>query len=301
MKKNIIYFALFFLFVSVSNEAFSQVWTGSNVSTETMGKVGIGTSTSGTIKTSIQTTAENNIGLKVVNLMGSSIDVPSVSSSDRFGIYTFIESQSENDYALYAHGGGRGWAGYFKGNVAIDGRLDMLQPNGNSWTLALGWQQGNKDFYLLPRDDAGNWDFNRALVMENTGHLKKRVSEDDFVEGNKAFSVSLGHRDEFLVKANGHVFAREIQVLATNMNFPDYVFAKDYDLLPLADLKEYIKKNKHLPNIPSAKEVEKDGLGLGKLTKLQMEKIEELTLYIIEMNERIEKLEEENKELKEGE
>lgn len=94
----------------------------------------------------------------------------------------------------------------------------------------------------------------------------------------------------------GTISAKEVHVTANG--FPDYVFAKDYKLAKLSDVEKYIDENKHLPGIPSAAEVEKNGLGLAEIAKKQMEKIEELTLYMIELKkenealkQRIEKIE----------
>ena len=61
--------------------------------------------------------------------------------------------------------------------------------------------------------------------------------------------------------------------------------------MSLEELRKYSSKNNHLPGVKSADEVEKEGIGLGELTKVQMEKIEELTLYILQMEERIKQLE----------
>ena len=74
-------------------------------------------------------------------------------------------------------------------------------------------------------------------------------------------------------------------------NFPDYVFFKDYDLLPLSRLKKFISENGRLPKMPTAEAAKKEGVEIAELTRIQTEKIEELTLYIIELHERIEKLE----------
>ena len=60
-------------------------------------------------------------------------------------------------------------------------------------------------------------------------------------------------------------------------------------------MEDFIKKNKHLPGIPTAKTLEETGINVGEMHKLQMEKIEELTLYIIELNKEIEKLKKQNK------
>lgn len=94
----------------------------------------------------------------------------------------------------------------------------------------------------------------------------------------------------------GTISAKEVRVTATG--YPDYVFAKDYKLAKLSDVEKYIDENKHLPGIPSAAEVEKNGMGLADISKKQMEKIEELTLHLIAMEKRINDLKSESDNLK---
>lgn len=74
--------------------------------------------------------------------------------------------------------------------------------------------------------------------------------------------------------------------MVTN-SFADYVFSDNYDLKNIEEVEKYIKKYKHLPNIPSACEVEEQGLDMGEILRLQMEKIEELTLHLINLNKEI--------------
>ena len=64
-------------------------------------------------------------------------------------------------------------------------------------------------------------------------------------------------------------------------------FGPEYQKKSLDELEVYIKENKHLPNIPSASQIEKDGLEVGEMQRKMMEKIEELTLYIIELKKRM--------------
>ena len=97
------------------------------------------------------------------------------------------------------------------------------------------------------------------------------------------------------VKINGTLFAKRVKVTLTEINWWDNVFDKDYSLLPIDSLKNYLVKNKHLPDIPSEKEVMANGLDLGEFNALLLKKIEELTLYIIEQNKRITILEEKSK------
>ena len=81
--------------------------------------------------------------------------------------------------------------------------------------------------------------------------------------------------------------AKEIVV---ETGWADYVFDKKYNRLTLEQVEAYIKKNNHLPNIPSAQEIQSKGANLGELQTKMMEKIEELTLYIIELKKEIELL-----------
>ncbi len=81
-------------------------------------------------------------------------------------------------------------------------------------------------------------------------------------------------------------------------DWADYVFAPDYKLMPLEDVEQFTKENKHLPNVPSADDMVKEGLDVTKTSAKLMEKIEELTLYVIEMNKEIKALKEENKKMR---
>lgn len=94
----------------------------------------------------------------------------------------------------------------------------------------------------------------------------------------------------YKLAVNGSAIFTSVKV-KLEQNWPDYVFEKDYQLLSLADLEKFIQQNKHLPDVPSAAEVEKEGLDVGANQAALLKKIEELTLYIIEQNKRIEKLE----------
>jgi hypothetical protein len=102
---------------------------------------------------------------------------------------------------------------------------------------------------------------------------------------------------------NGSIYATGIKVVLSNASgsslcFPDYVFYKGYKLTPLKELESYINNNNHLPGIPCASEVEANGLDMVEMDTKLLEKIEELTLYMIQTNKKIEALENENRELK---
>jgi hypothetical protein len=84
--------------------------------------------------------------------------------------------------------------------------------------------------------------------------------------------------------------ANEIKVQLTNC-WPDYVFGKDYNLLPLNEVEQFITENQHLPNVPSAAEVEANGINIGEMNAILLQKVEEMTLYIIQMEKRLYELE----------
>jgi hypothetical protein len=93
----------------------------------------------------------------------------------------------------------------------------------------------------------------------------------------------------FRLAVEGKIGAREVQVTNTNP-WPDYVFAPSYKLQPLAEIEQFVKQYRHLPDVPSAEDV-KDGIELGKMNAILLQKIEELTLHVIELNKKIETLE----------
>lgn len=87
---------------------------------------------------------------------------------------------------------------------------------------------------------------------------------------------------------NGKIRAKEIKVEVTG--WPDYVFKPDYEKMSLQELDNYIKANGHLPEVPAAAEVEKEGVALGEMNKILLKKIEELTLHLIEKDRELQQL-----------
>jgi hypothetical protein len=88
----------------------------------------------------------------------------------------------------------------------------------------------------------------------------------------------------------GTVHAQEVKV-DLSVPGPDYVFESDYDLPTLKEIEAYINQNKHLPEVPSAKEMEEKGIDLGVMNMILLKKVEELTLHLIEVKKQVERLE----------
>jgi len=121
-----------------------------------------------------------------------------------------------------------------------------------------------------------------------------------FNTGKVTMGTELYDNDpNFILYVSKGIKAEQIKVENPAANgWADYVFKKDYKLRSLEDVEKHISEKGHLPNIPSAKEVEKDGINLGEMDAKLLEKIEELTLYSIEQNKQLKSQSEEIRELK---
>ena len=142
----------------------------------------------------------------------------------------------------------------------------------------------------------------RGKVVFSDQQITPNINYNTFFQITTAKEKALvvkndNNEDVFRVLSNGTVWATEINV-DQKSDFPDYVFDDNYPLMPLKDLEAFIKAKHHLPNIPTAAEVKNEGQNIADLQLKQMEKIEELTLYMIQINKRLEDLEKENAVLK---
>ena len=123
-------------------------------------------------------------------------------------------------------------------------------------------------------DDMGQWTVSGQNVYRNTGY------------------VGIGTTaPQSPLSVNGTITAEEVVVEAVGA---DFVFADDYALIPLSDLKQTIKQHRHLPGIPSATDFESNGMRVGEMQTRLLQKIEELTLYVIDLNERMALMQKEN-------
>lgn len=130
-----------------------------------------------------------------------------------------------------------------------------------------------------------------STTPDNSTTIVERMKIDQ--NGN----VGIGtNTPQSKLAVNGDIFSKKIKV--TQTGWPDYVFEKNFRLPSLAEVEQFIRKNKHLPDVPSAAEVEKNGLDLGDNQAVLLKKIEELTLYIIEQNKQLTSLQQEMRELK---
>lgn len=138
-----------------------------------------------------------------------------------------------------------------------------------------------------------------AVSIGTNGVEALRVNQNGKVRiGNGASDIKTP--DGYRLFVEDGILTEKVRVsVKTTANWADYVFAPDYKLMPLNEVEKFTKENNHLPNVPSAKEITENGIDVAQMDAKLMEKVEELTLYLIEQNKQIEQLKAEVKTLKE--
>ncbi|MGB0521701.1 MAG: hypothetical protein ACPGJS_02015 [Flammeovirgaceae bacterium] len=137
--------------------------------------------------------------------------------------------------------------------------------------------------------------------LDFTDAVLQNVTTSNFGDGTTQFTTlkvgTLTAPSGYSVAIAGKMICEGVKV-QLDESWPDYVFDRSYLLKSLPEVEAYIKKHKHLPNIPSAKEVKENGLDLGEMNRLMLEKVEELTLHLIQQHKQAEQQEKELMELK---
>jgi len=132
---------------------------------------------------------------------------------------------------------------------------------------------------------------------DNTLMFSTNYAQRMTIESNGSVHIGSGRAaNGYHLSVSGKVICEELKVQLRSA-WPDYVFAPNYKLRPLEEVEAHIQAENHLPGIPTAAEMEKEGIAVGEMQVKMMEKIEELTLYLIDQNKRLEQLEQVNSSL----
>jgi hypothetical protein len=145
-------------------------------------------------------------------------------------------------------------------------------------TALIDIQNGNNVLWRYGVGGTGN-----GLGINNGQFYIERAGIGSVLTINTSGNVGIGTNvpdSYYKLSVRGPIRATEVRV---NTGWADYVFEKDYRLQPLAEVEAYIKENKHLPDVPSAAEVEQNGINVGEMNAVLLRKIEELTLHLIEL------------------
>lgn len=151
-------------------------------------------------------------------------------------------------------------------------------------------QVRNNDAVLRIFGRTDNW--GRFLELTHNGNQGVISTDIGSIILNPAGNVGIGiSNPSHKLTVKGTIRTEEVLVELIQGTGPDYVFEKDYNLLPLSQVEAYINENKHLPEVPSAKEMEATGLNLKEMNLLLLKKVEELTLHLIEKEKKMAALE----------
>lgn len=217
---------------------------------------------------------------------GVYVNIPSTNGVN-YGLFSVVDENNSNSYAAFLYG-----QVFCTGNVGIgttdpEAQLHVdfgedAEPSGGGFIVSGSTSSSN-----LAID-------NNEIMARNNGAVSKLYLNNDGGDVSMCYSggnVLIGAAEPaagYLLSVDGKVMCEELKVQLSE-NWPDYVFDEDYKMHSIGELKEFVKTNKHLPGIPDAEEM-KAGIAVGDMQTKLMQKVEELSLYIIQLQDQIDAL-----------
>ncbi len=176
------------------------------------------------------------------------------------------------------------------GNVGIgtNNPTAGLEVNNSSnylWTTKIANCGGNSYGLLVKNGYGGSSSSNDAIIMQledYAGNVRMKVQSNGYIYMSNSININNSAK----ILSNGYIWAKEVKVRDTNP-YPDFVFKDDYKLKTIEELGNYIDSHNHLPDVPTEADVNENGMELGKMNKILLQKIEELTLYVIDLQKQI--------------
>ncbi len=267
-------------FVGLNSNSAVQAGNGKVLSLDETGRVILVNDVVGTTTT---TTTPTNTGTTVVQDANWQINaegkLENTNNSD-VNIKTNLNAYGVSTYLFNVGWGGIRFKELNYNTTAFDsnGKCLSLDPFGN--VILTNLPAGGTTTNVVTNNTASYWSLNNNVVYSNAG--SKVVIGD----------VGTALPEGYSLYVRKGILAERVRVAIHGTDkWADYVFADNYKLMPLNKVEEFVKKEKHLPNVNSAETIAKDGIDIAEMAAKHMEKIEELTLYLIEYHKRVEKLE----------
>jgi hypothetical protein len=256
------------------------------------GLIGIGTANPGTkldiFKGRLRFTADPAVGTS------QGIEFTTANGANLNG---FLGTYNDSMMGFYGYAGA-GWkilTNNKNGNLGLEGNSNPRVPL--SFAAVIGKKislyrgtTGDAGFGVYGNELRIHSDYNGADITFGYDNFTAGFTERMRIKASGQLCLGTNQiANGYLLNVGGKIIAEEVRV-QLRAAWPDYVFAKDYKLASLESVENFIKTNNHLPNVPPAADVEKSGIALGEMQGKMMEKIEELTLYVIELKKEIEEL-----------
>ena len=217
------------------------------------------------------TTTTTDSKLEILGKVGNTSNVVNVTGSyvgsfDAKGINSTFIANPGYGYGVYGTGGYMG----------VRGQADATTYTGSAYGVygaATGTVGTRIGVFGTATGGTENWG----------GYFSTKVFATEMRIGTTQAAAG------YLLAVDGKVICEELRIQNATL-WPDYVFSEDYKLKNIDDLEKEIQTAKHLPGVPSAEEVKENGVAVGEMQRIMMEKIEELTLYVIQLKKENDKL-----------
>ncbi|MGD1842792.1 MAG: hypothetical protein ACFB0B_18125 [Thermonemataceae bacterium] len=283
MKINVLFFVSCWLFIAGQSQAQDQVWS------ETTPGIISPVTFENEVKMDLATMNDGKIGALQVNEdanIAGSLGVGGAPTASRVTMYGGLNMKFDAQETYYNFNVAEGGFAYFE-RLGGTNRLDIMTDRVRTGTLQLA------NTLLLPN----TWQVSTPTATELTiAHGGTSVFNLFATNGGQVALGTTNVPEGFRMSINGKLVVEEMLV-DLEADWPDYVFEEDYALMPLAELQAYVRMHGHLPNIPSAQQVKADGgVYVGSMHQKLLEKIEELTLYTLEQEQKLSELSEKLKQ-----
>lgn len=244
---------------------------------------------------------ETSYGVKVtMKGVGANIGISAVTNSSEnslaasFGGKTYISDEllvgggDQGDYKLQIEQGADPKGLLLYGNSSVNIKMVDSTASNISTGFITATQQG------LNFDATG---LNAGITFSTNSNKRMRVDSTGLLVGTDSSDWNALHvPEDFIAAFDGKFISEGIRILPSSQ-WPDFVFSPEYKLTPLSELQKSIDEHKHLPGIPKAEEIQNEGIDVANMQSLLLQKVEELTLYLIEQEKQIEVLQKKNAEL----
>ena len=193
-------------------------------------------------------------------------------------------------------------SGYREG-VASAALLSLGQFNPQTQTEHVALELTSSGELSLNYKELQQGSTGKILSINSEGNNVLKINDEgnlylNYLGQGQALTIRSESDNRKLLELENDGLLRSRKIRIDLESWSDFVFEEDYQLMPLADLKVYIAKNNHLPDIPSEGELVEEGLDLAEMNKLLMQKVEELTLYLLDQSDKTEQLQKEIEALK---
>lgn len=172
----------------------------------------------------------------------------------------------------------------------LGGNLFLGGSNGEKGMTWNAMQSTSTGYNFMSGRSAAQMDYSHWNKLWRLKFSSNTAASGTDVTWQTGLQVQLTGSGDVEMRLCGDFYTREVNISANS--WCDYVFAEEYKLRSLADIEAFIKQNKHLPEVPSEKEVIKNGISVTEMLQIHMKKIEELTLYTIQQQKEIDALKE---------